>query len=289
MVQPIAQGRNNPRSYLGTAAQLDVIFRERSGRFQLLLGGAQLQQRGFDAFLAQHTGEQTGGARLGIVAGGGVSSAYDPLESLQFTLDEMRASVDAARDWGTYVCAHVYTSPGIRRCIEAGVMSIEHGQLADEDTVRLIADKGVWWSIQPFLMDEDSNTHTAPKAVAAQKAVSEGTVRAFALAEKHKANWAFGTDILYGGGESQGRQLRKLTRFMSPLTALHRATGAAGDMLALSGSRAPYDGKLGVISVGALADLLVIDGDTEANLDWLESTDNLRLIMKGGRIVKSTL
>lgn len=230
-----------------------------------------------------------GASQIKIVAGGGVSSAYDPLESLQFTLDEMRASVDAARDWGTYVCAHVYTSPGIRRCIEAGVTSIEHGQLADEDTVRLIADKGVWWSIQPFLMDEDSNTHTAPKAVAAQKAVSEGTVRAFALAEKHKANWAFGTDILYGGGESQGRQLRKLTRFMSPLEALHRATGAAGDMLALSGARAPYDGKLGVISVGALADLLVIDGDTEANLDWLESTDNLRLIMKGGRIVKSTL
>lgn len=230
-----------------------------------------------------------GASQIKIVAGGGVASAYDPLESLQFTLEEMKAAVDAASDWGTYVCAHVYTSPGIRRCLDAGVKSIEHGQLADEDTVRLIVDKDAWWSIQPFLMDEDANQYTSPKSVAAQKAVSEGTIRAFALAEKHKANWAFGTDILHGGGESQGRQLRKLARFMSPLEALHRATGAAGQMLALSGGRSPYEGKLGVIDEGALADLLVIDGDTEANLDWLESTDNLRLIMKGGSIVKSTL
>merc|ERR1712192_103682 len=71
-----------------------------------------------------------GASQIKISAGGGVASQYDPLESLQFTLDEMRAAVDAAADWGTYVCAHVYTAPGIRRCIEAGVKSIEHGQLA---------------------------------------------------------------------------------------------------------------------------------------------------------------
>lgn len=230
-----------------------------------------------------------GASQIKIAAGGGVASAYDPLESLQFTPDEMRAAVDAAADWGTYVCAHVYTAPGIRRCIEAGVRSIEHGQLADEDTVRLMADRDIWWSIQPFLADEDANVYTDPKAIAAQRAVSEGTLRAFELADKHQVNWAFGTDILYSGGASQGRQLAKLARYMTPLAALRRATGAAGDLLALSGSRAPYDGRLGVIAEGALADLLVIDGDTEANLDWLQSTENLRLIMKDGRIVKTTL
>lgn len=230
-----------------------------------------------------------GASQIKISAGGGVASQYDPLESLQFTLDEMRAAVDAASNWGTYVCAHVYTAPGIRRCIEAGVKSIEHGQLADEDTVRMMADRGIWWSIQPFLADEDSNTYTDPKAAAAQKAVAEGTVQAFEWADKHKVNWAFGTDILYGGGESQGRQLAKLARFMSPLAALHRATGAAGELLALSGGRAPYDGRLGVIAEGALADLLVIDGDTEASLDWLADTANLRLIMKNGRLFKDEL
>ncbi len=230
-----------------------------------------------------------GASQIKITAGGGVASQYDPLESLQFTEAEMRAAVDAASDWGTYVCAHVYTSAGIQRCIKAGVKSIEHGQLADEDTVRMMADNGTWWSIQPFLADEDANKYTDPKAVAAQKMVAEGTMRAFEWADKHRVNWAFGTDILYGGGESQGRQLTKLARFMSPLAALHRATGAAGELLALSGGRAPYDGRLGVIAEGALADLLVIDGDAEAGLDWLADTDNLRLIMKGGRMFKNSL
>ncbi|RWR28039.1 amidohydrolase family protein [Sinirhodobacter populi] len=230
-----------------------------------------------------------GASQIKIAAGGGVASQYDPLESLQFTEAEMRASVDAAADWGTYVCAHVYTAPGIRRCLAAGVKSIEHGQLADEDTVRMMADAGAWWSIQPFLADEDANQYTDPKAVAAQTAVSEGTVQAFEWAQKHSVNWAFGTDILYGGGESQARQLAKLARFMSPLEALHRATGAAGQLLALSGARAPYDGRLGVIAEGALADLLVIDGETDSDLSWLADSDNLRLIMKGGRVVKDSL
>lgn len=230
-----------------------------------------------------------GASQIKIAAGGGVASKYDPLESLQFTEAEMAAAVDAASDWGTYVCAHVYTSPGIQRCIKAGVKSIEHGQLADEDTVRMMADNDIWWSIQPFLADEDANKYDDPKAIAAQKAVAEGTMRAFEWADKHKVNWAFGTDILYSGGASQGRQLAKLARFMTPLEALHRATGAAGALLALSGARAPYDGRLGVIEAGALADLLVIDGDTETSLDWLSDTDTLRLIMKGGQLFKNTL
>ncbi|VDC24841.1 metal-dependent hydrolase family protein [Pseudogemmobacter humi] len=230
-----------------------------------------------------------GASQIKIAAGGGVASQYDPLESLQFTEEEMRAAVNAATDWGTYVCAHVYTSAGIQRCIRAGVKSIEHGQLADEDTVRMMADHGTWWSIQPFLADEDANKYTDPKAVAAQKMVAEGTMRAFEWADKHKVNWSFGTDILYGGGETQAKQLTKLARFMSPLTALHRATGAAGDLLAMSGARAPYDGRLGVISEGAFADLLVIDGDAEAGLDWLADSDNLRVILKGGRIFKNSL
>lgn len=230
-----------------------------------------------------------GASQIKITAGGGVASQYDPLESLQFTEEEMRAAVDAARDWGTYVCAHVYTSAGIQRCIKAGVKSIEHGQLADEDTVRMMADTGTWWSIQPFLADEDANKYTDPKAIAAQKMVAEGTMRAFEWADKHKVNWSFGTDILYGGGETQAKQLTKLARFMSPLEALHRATGAAGMLLALSGGRAPYDGQLGVISEGAFADLLVVDGDAEAGLDWLADSNNLRLIMKDGRIFKNSL
>lgn len=255
--------------------------------------GVALVADGVDAVL-RATREQLmkGASQIKIMAGGGVSSLYDPLDTVQYTEAEMRAAVEAAADWGTYVCAHVYTPGGIQRAIRAGVKSIEHGQLADEETVRIMAGEGTWWSIQPFLADEDSNPKSDPIQQAKQAQVTEGTVRAFELAGKHKVPLAFGTDILFNpaGAASQGRQLAKFARFMSPLEALHKATGAAGALLALSGERTPYPGRLGVIRENALADLLVVDGDPETDLAWLDTPDtSLRLIMKGGRVFKTTL
>ena len=233
-----------------------------------------------------------GASQIKIMAGGGVTSLYDPLDTTQYTEREMRAAVEAAEDWGTYVCAHVYTPGGIRRAVSAGVKSIEHGQLADEETVQIMAGEGVWWSLQPFLADEDSNPQTDPVRRAKQLEVAEGTVRAFELARSHDVSLAFGTDILFNpaGTASQGRQLAKFARYMSPLDALHTATGAAGQLLGLSGARAPYDGRLGVISEGALADLLVVDADPEQGLEWLDDPEGrINLIMKDGRVVKDTL
>ena len=255
--------------------------------------GVALIADGADAVL-RATREQLmkGASQIKIMAGGGVSSLYDPLDTIQYTEAEMRAAVEAAADWGTYVCAHVYTPGGIQRAVRAGVKSIEHGQLADEETVRIMAGEGSWWSIQPFLADEDSNPKSDPIQQAKQLQVAEGTVRAFELARKHKVLLAFGTDILFNpaGAASQGRQLAKFARFMSPLEALHKATGAAGALLALSGERAPYAGRLGVIRENALADLLVVDGDPETDLAWLDTPDtSLRLIMKGGRVFRTTL
>ncbi len=233
-----------------------------------------------------------GASQIKIMAGGGVSSLHDPLDTVQYTLEEMRAAVQAAQDWNTYVCAHVYTDAGIQRSIEAGVKCIEHGQLATEESVRRMAGTGTWWSIQPFLDDEDANPQPDPASRAKQIEVSEGTLRAFELARRHSPKMTFGTDILFSADNIRrmGRQLAKFARFMSPLAALRLATGSAGELLALSGPRAPYDGRLGVIAQGALADLLVIDGNPETGLDWLEEYHTtLRLIMKGGRIYKQAL
>ena len=109
-----------------------------------------------------------GASQIKMLAGGGVASLYDPLDSTQFTERELRAGVEAASDWNTYMMTHVYTPKGIQRAIRAGVKCIEHGQLADEASVRMMRDEGVWWSLQPFLQDEDSNTYPDPARQAAR-------------------------------------------------------------------------------------------------------------------------
>lgn len=233
-----------------------------------------------------------GASQIKIMAGGGVTSVYDPLDTAQFLQEEMEAAVRAAADWGTYVCSHVYTPEGIQRALRAGVKSIEHGQLADLESVRMMREEGAWWSIQPFLQDEDSNPRSNPTQQQKGEEVANGTVRAFEMGRSEGVNMAFGTDILMnpGASQSQGRQLAKLTRFMPPLEALRMATGRAGDLLAMSGPRDPYQGPLGVIAEGAHADILVWDGDPEADLDFLgDANANLRLVMKGGRIFKEQL
>lgn len=233
-----------------------------------------------------------GATQIKVMAGGGVSSLYDPLDTTQYSEAELRAAVGAAEDWGTYVMVHVYTPRGIQRAIRSGVKCIDHGQLTDDRSARMMASEGVWWCLQPFLADEDANIKTDPVSKAKQMEVSEGTVQAYALARRHRVKTAWGTDILFAPQNlpNQARHLAKLTRFYDPLELLAIATGNNGQLLALSGPRNPYDGALGVIAPGAMADILIADGDPTASLDFLTDPEsNLKIIMKDGRIHKDTL
>lgn len=233
---------------------------------------------------------RAGASHIKLMAGGGVSSPFDPIDVTQYSPEELRAAVEAAADWGTYVTVHAYTPRAIRRAIEAGVKCIEHGQLIDEATAKLMAERGVWWSLQLFLDDEDAN----PKAGAArlkQLAVSAGTETAYGLARKYRIRTAWGTDTLHSpaGLQRGNRQLAKLTRWYSPAEVLRMATGDNGDLLALSGERSPY-GRVGVIAEGAMADLLLVDGDPIADIRLIEDPERyFRIIMKDGRIVKNSL
>jgi imidazolonepropionase-like amidohydrolase len=233
-----------------------------------------------------------GASQLKLMAGGGVASLYDPLDAVQYTPEEIHAAVEAAANWNTYVTVHAYTPPAIQMAIGAGVKCIEHGQLADEATVKLMAEKGVWWSLQPFLADEDSNKQTNPASRAKQLEVGQGTENAYRLAKKYHIKTAWGTDVLFSptGGVSQNRQLTKLTRWYTPAEVLKMATGDNAQLLALSGPRNPYPGKLGVVEEGALADLLLVQGDPLANLNLIETPGtNLVVIMKDGKIYKNLL
>ena len=233
-----------------------------------------------------------GASQIKVMAGGGVNSANNPIQSVQFTEPEIRAAVEAAENWGTYVTVHAYTPRAIRQAIAAGVKCIDHGQLVDEPTVKLMAEKGIWWSLQPLLDDEDM----PPMDPATRRSALEvfaGTDNAYKLAKKYKVKVAFGADVLFSphvASTRHGAQLTKLLRWYTPAEALKMATGDNGELMALSGFINPYPGKLGVVEEGALADLLLVDGDPVANIKLIEDPGkNFLVIMKDGRIYKNTL
>ena len=206
-----------------------------------------------------------GASQIKLTAGGGVASPFSPLDVVTFTEPELRAAVEAAENWGTYVATHAYTPVSIQRSIAAGVKCIEHGHLMDEETAKLMAEKGIWLSTQPFLDEEGEGSaqQLGASEQAKMKQVIEGTDNVYRLAKKYHLKTAFGTDILFSAreAEQQGNRLAALIRWYTPAEALVMATSANAELLALSGLRNPYPGKLGVVEEGALADLLVVDGN----------------------------
>lgn len=233
-----------------------------------------------------------GATQIKLTVGGGVSSPYGPLDTVQLSVPEIRAAVEAAADWGTYVTVHAYTPEAMRNAIEAGVKVIDHGQLADEATAKLMAETGTWWSLQPFLDDENANQQPDATRQASSAAVRAGTDNAYRLARKYGIKVAFGTDILFDAARAarQGAQLETMTRWYEPAEVLKMATADNAALLALSDRRNPYPGKLGVVEAGALADLLLVDGDPIADIALLsDPAKNLLVIMKDGRIFKNML
>lgn len=234
-----------------------------------------------------------GASQIKLAAGGGVASNYDPIDVSQYTEAEFRAAVEAAENWGTYVTVHAYTPRAIQTAIRGGVRCIDHGQLMDEDTAKIMADKGIWFSSQAFLNNQFSNTYPEGSASQAkQLTMYAGTDNAYALAKKHKLKTAWGTDILFAPAmtKNQGAILATMSRWYSNDEILVMATSTNAELLAMSGPRNPYPGKIGVIEAGSYADLLLIDGDPIADISLVADPDKtMKIIMKDGRIYKNTL
>jgi imidazolonepropionase-like amidohydrolase len=232
-----------------------------------------------------------GASQIKVMAGGGVASLYDPLYTMQFTARELRAAVDAAEDYGTYVAAHVYSVAGIHRAVDAGVKCIEHGHLADEPTVAMLAERGVWLSTQPFA--EHDHNFPNPENAEKQREICTGTDRLYNWARKHGVKTAWGTDLLFEP-ELAGKQSEMMTRlggYFTNVEALKLVTSGNAGLFRLSGERDPYKAaRLGEISVGAWADVLLINGDPTADLGLLADPDkNIAVIVKDGTVVKNHL
>jgi imidazolonepropionase-like amidohydrolase len=232
-----------------------------------------------------------GASQIKLTAGGGVASPHSPLDVSTFTEEELRAAVQAAGNWGTYVGVHAYTPEAIQRSIAAGVKVIEHGHLMDEASARLIAEKGVWLSFQPFV-DDGFTPPLPPSSVARLRQVWSGTERTVELAKKYKIKMAWGTDILFSAANAtrQGALLALMQKWFSPAEVLAMATGTNGELLQLSGPRNPYPGRLGVVKEGALADLLLVDGNPLADINLVgDPGKNFLVIMKDGKVYKNSV
>ena len=234
-----------------------------------------------------------GASQIKVMAGGGISSNYDPIDSVQYTQEEMRAAVIAAEQWNTYVAVHAYTDKAVRNALKAGVKVIEHGHLINKDTLKLMKRKKAYLSTQTFghvrSFVENSNTETAQKA----RKVFSGIDSLMINAKKIGVPIAFGTDSFGSTAifEAAPKEFGFRLKWFSSLEILKQATSVNAKLLELTGPRNPYkDGPLGVIAEGAYADLLILKKNPLKNIRVLEDYENnIVLIMKNGEIYKNSL
>ncbi len=255
------------------------------------MGGSMIADSADEVRLRVREQLMQGASQIKVMGSGGVSSPRSPLDMVTFSEPELRAAVGVASDWNTYVMVHAYTPVAIGRAIAAGARCIEHAHLMDAATARSMADSGIWLSIQPFLGDDDTVVLPGPGR-AKMLQVFAGTDTAYTLAKTNGIRTAFGSDLLFSDTLTarQGTMLTHLGRWYGNAEILCMATAINGELLALSGPRNPYPGKLGVVDEGALADLLLVNGNPLQDIRLIaDPGKSFVIIMKDGQIFKNAL
>lgn len=240
-----------------------------------------------------------GASQIKIMAGGGMSSTCDPVETLQFTEAEMRAIVETASDYGSYVLAHLYTPPCMKRAIRAGVKSLEHGHWLDEETARMIKDNDVFinpcpqftpdeirWNHMGEFSDQPTQQRRRSKPGGAKvKAHMEETTE---LINRFDLKILFGTDLMITYNEYEPRESLDFTEYkkrFGSYKGLLAATGNFNELTKLTTYQNPYpEGEIGLLREGAYADIVITRGNPVDNLDVLGDTANILLVMKDGSV-----
>jgi imidazolonepropionase-like amidohydrolase len=228
-----------------------------------------------------------GADQIKIMCSGGVASPYDPLDSLQYSPAEIAAATDEAGNFGRYVLAHAYTPEAITRAVSNGVRTIEHGNLIDLKSAKLLASKGGFMIanlVTYFVMKERAAQFGMTKDMLDKNdLVMDGALRSLEICKKAGVEVGYGSDLLGQLQVEQSREFIYRAEVLKPLEIIRQATLVGAKILR-------HEGKLGVVEPGAFADLIVVDGDPLKKLElFLDQGAHLPVIMKAGQFHKNTL
>jgi len=270
------QGQRYPGSPADWAATLN---------FMILADGEAEVRKATRYALAQ------GAHQIKMMAGGGVASLKDPLESVGYSEKEMRAMVEAAADYDTYVMAHAYNDESVKRAIRAGVKDIVHGHLISEEVVKMMAENDVWLGSlsEPYgLMDVPWFTEENRRK---GRLVLSGYANVMTWAKKYGVKMGFGTDAASTMVDTILFEFRARKEYFTNLEQLKMATSINAELLRMSRSRDPYkEAPLGVVEDDAWADVLIYDRNPLEDIEVVVDYKNrLKLVVKGGKVYKNTL
>jgi len=228
-----------------------------------------------------------GADHIKIMMSGGVASPYDPLDSLQFSLDEVRTAVEEAKAFGRYVCAHAYTPEAITRAAQCGVRAIEHGNLIDDASAKLMAENNMFLTanlVAYYAMKERAAEFgMTGDMLAKNDLVIDGGLRSLEICKRAGVPVAYGSDLLGQLQVEQSREFLLRREVLSPIEIIRSATTVGAQLLRM-------EGKLGTLRAGAFADMILVDGDPLKDLELFQGQGaRLPMIMKGGKFHKNTL
>ncbi len=227
---------------------------------------------------------QKGATQIKIMASGGVASPTDPIANTQYSEDEIRAIVDEAEAANTYVMAHAYTGRAIARAVRCGVRTIEHGNLVDEAAAALMHERGAF--VVPTLVTYDALAkHGAEFGMPADSIAKVASVQqkgreSLEIYAKAGVKMGFGSDLLGEMHAFQSGEFRIRAEVLGNLEALRSATTVAAEIVNMTG-------ELGVVAVGAIADLVVLDGNPLEDIGVVaDEGARVEYVLQRGTVVK---